>query len=71
LVLLYLLLAFSLNLALGGTVSDTDHLGSIGATILTRSCWAGGGRSRAGLGSPSLCCKIAAPGAHSVCSKPV
>jgi hypothetical protein len=35
LVLLYLLLAFSLNLALGGTVSDTDHLGSIGATILT------------------------------------
>jgi hypothetical protein len=35
LVILYLLLAFGLNLAFGGAVSDTDHLGSMGPTILT------------------------------------
>jgi hypothetical protein len=35
LVILYLLLAFGVNLAFGGTVSDTEHLGSIGPTILT------------------------------------
>ncbi len=34
LVLLYLLPAFGLNLALGGTVSDTEHIGSLGPTIL-------------------------------------
>jgi uncharacterized protein len=35
LVILYLLAAFGLNLALGGVVSDTEHLGSLGPTILT------------------------------------
>lgn len=35
LVILYLLPAFGLNLALGGVVSNTEHLESIGPTILT------------------------------------